>query len=85
MTSDQLIIEVGKLLGQLGLFGIASYWIQKGIDNSASKRLEEFKSTLNLIHAKETTLHEKRFLVIEELNGKLVDLDYAMRTLTPPP
>jgi hypothetical protein len=34
--------------------------------------------------SKETVLHNKRFLVIEELNSRLVDMDYAMRSLVLP-
>jgi hypothetical protein len=81
---EQIGTEIVKWLGQLGLFGIASYWIQKSIDNSASKRLEEFKGTLNLMHSKQTSLHDKRLSVIESMYVKLVDLDYSMRTLTNP-
>ncbi len=81
---EQIGTEIVKWIGQLGLFGIASYWIQKSIDNSASKRLEEFKGTLSLMHSKQTSLHDKRLSVIENMYVKLVDLDYSMRTLTNP-
>jgi hypothetical protein len=84
MTILQAIIELSKILGQVGIFAIAAYWIQKRIDTESSKRLEEFKSTLNLIYSKENTLHGKRLAVIETMYQNLIDLDYSMRTLTHP-
>ena len=84
MTIQQIIIELSKLISQLGLFGIASYWIQKQIDKSSQKRLEEFKSTLALLNAKSTKLHEKRFGVIEEMYSLIVDLQMEMLKLTNP-
>jgi len=81
---EAIILELIKVLGQIGIFAFAATLIQKRIDHSAAERLEEFKASLNLMSSKETVLHNKRFLVIEELNSRLVDLDYAMRTLTFP-
>ncbi len=69
--STEIIVEIFKLIAQLGLFSIASYWIQKQIDKSSQKRLEEFKSTLTFLNTKFTKLHEKRFIVIEECMLKL--------------
>ena len=84
MTTSELILEIIKVSGQVGIFAIAIYWIQKLIDNSATKRLEEYKKTLSLLQSKETTLHSKRYEVIETLYNNLVDLDFSMRTLTNP-
>lgn len=84
MERIELIKSAIQLLTQLGIFGIAAYYIQKQIDHSSQKRLEEFKSTLNLISNKGIKLHEKRLLVIEELYAKLVDVEIAMLWLTHP-
>jgi hypothetical protein len=84
MTTNEMIIEVLKLLGQIGIFGIAAYWIQKQIDKAANKRLEEYKSTLSLLKLKGISLHSKRFEVIENLYGKLVELEFSLHTLTNP-
>lgn len=84
MTTQEIIQEVIKLATQVGIFGIAAYWIQKQIDKSSQQRLEEFKSTLSLLSSKGTKLHEKRFHVIEELYSKLVDLESSMIKLTHP-
>ncbi len=84
MTSKELISEGFKFLSQIGIFGLASYWIQKQIDKSSQKRLEEFKSTLSLLNTKFTKLHEKRFEVIGEMYTRVVDLQVAMLKLTNP-
>jgi hypothetical protein len=84
MTTTEFITEVLKVLGQIGVFGIAAFWIQKQIDKSANKRLEEYKLTLSLLQAKGTSLHSKRFEVIETLYGRLVELEFSMKTLTNP-
>ena len=84
MTTGEIIIEILKVVSQLGIFGIAAYWIQKLIDNSATKRLEEYRNTLSLLQSKETTLHAKRLQIIESLYAKLVDLEFSMLTLTSP-
>lgn len=84
MSTNQIILEALKILGQLGVFGIAAYWIQKQIDKSSQKRLEEYKSTLFILQSKGTSLHEKRFEIIESLYAKLVDLEISMMNLTNP-
>lgn len=84
MNTQEILLELSKLLSQLGLFGIASYWIQKQVDKASQKRLEEFKSTLNLLNTKFTKLHEKRFIVIEQMYSRVVDLQIAMLKLTNP-
>jgi hypothetical protein len=84
MTTQDIVIESIKLAGQIGIFTIASYWIQKQIDKSSQKRLEEFKTTLSLLSTKVTTLHNKRFKVIEEMYSRIVDLQISMLRLTNP-
>lgn len=73
-----------KILTDLGIFGIAAFFIQKIIENSANKRLEEFKSTLSIIQTKQTSLHQKRLEIIENLYAKLVELNNSMAILTHP-
>lgn len=84
MTTQEIIIPLLQSFTQIIIFGVAAYWIQKQIDKSSQKRLEEFKATLTLLNSKSTKLHEKRFLVIEELYSKLVDLEISMQRLTTP-
>lgn len=84
MDTTEIIKSTIQLLAQLGLFGIAAYYIQKQIDSASQKRLEEFRHTLSLMSTKGIKLHEKRLLVIEDLYGKLVELETAMLWLTSP-
>jgi hypothetical protein len=84
MTASEITIEIIRILGQVGIFGIAVYWIQKLVDNSASKRLEEYKASLSLLESKETGLHSKRLEIIESLYSRLVELNSSMSTLTNP-
>src|SRR5690554_66630 len=73
-----------KIVSDLGIFAIAAFFIKKLIENSANKRLEEFKSTLSLIQSKQTVLHNKRLEIIEKLYGYIVDLNSSMYNLTNP-
>jgi hypothetical protein len=82
MTNFEIVQELLKVAGQVGIFGIAAFWIQKIIENTSNKRLEEFKLSLSLIETKENSLHAKRIYVMETLYSKLVDLDFAMQELT---
>lgn len=79
-----MIATIIKIFTDLGFFAIAAFFIQKIIENSANKRLEEFKSTLSVIQSKQTSLHNKRLKIIEELYEKLVDLNSTMAVLTSP-
>jgi len=79
-----MIESIIKVFGDLGIFAIAAFFIQKVIENSANKRLEEFKSTLSIIQSKQTSLHNKRLIIIEKLYGKLVDLNTSMAVLINP-
>jgi hypothetical protein len=72
------------LLSNVGIFGIGAYFIQKQIDKSSEKRLEEFKSTLGLILNNEKALHNKRLLIIEDLYERLVELDFCLKKITSP-
>ncbi len=79
-----MIDSIIKIFTDLGIFAIAAFFIQKMIENSANKRLEEFKSTLSIIQSKQTSLHNKRLKIIEELYEKLVNLNSSMAILTSP-
>ena len=43
-----MIDNLIKIGSEIGIFAIAAFFIQKLIEKSANKRLEEFKSTLSL-------------------------------------
>lgn len=73
-----------KIATELGVFTIAAFFIKKIIENSAYKRLEEYKSTLSIIQSKQTSLHTERLKIVEELYEKLVDLNSSMFVLTNP-
>lgn len=73
-----------KIATELGVFTIAAFFIKKIIENSANKRLEEYKNTLSIIQSKQTSLHNKRSKIVEELYSKLVDLNNSMFILTNP-
>lgn len=77
-------MEYIKIASDIGIFAIAAYFIQRIVDSSANKRLEEFKSTLGLIQSKQTILHNKRLEIIEKLYGYIVDLSSSMYNLTNP-
>jgi hypothetical protein len=79
-----MIDNLIKIGSEIGIFAIAAFFIQKLIEKSANKRLEEFKSTLSLLQSKQTSLHNKRIEIIEELYNKLVELNNAMAILTNP-
>tara|TARA_B100000787_G_scaffold72483_1_gene53326 strand:+ start:253 stop:828 length:576 start_codon:yes stop_codon:yes gene_type:complete len=79
-----MIDNLIKIGSEIGIFAIAAFFIQKLIEKSANKRLEEFKSTLALLQSKQTSLHNKRLEIIEELYNKLVELNSAMAILTSP-
>tara|TARA_B110000046_G_C12799648_1_gene316643 strand:- start:88 stop:663 length:576 start_codon:yes stop_codon:yes gene_type:complete len=79
-----MIDNLIKIGSEIGIFAIAAFFIQKLIEKSANKRLEEFKSTLSLLQSKQTSLHNKRLEIIEELYNKLVELNNAMAILTNP-
>lgn len=81
---NEIINIVISSASQVGIFGIAAYYINKNIETNSNKRLEEFKNTLYLLKTKELSLHDKRYGVIENLYANLVELDYSMRTLTNP-
>jgi hypothetical protein len=57
-------------------FTIRSYQLNLDTD------LERYKSELNLHISRQTSLHEKRLTIIEEMYKKLVQLDSAMRAMT---
>jgi hypothetical protein len=80
----KMIDNLIKIGSEIGIFAIAAFFIQKLIEKSANKRLEEFKSTLSLLQSKQTSLHNKRIEIIEELYNKLVELNNAMAILTNP-
>jgi hypothetical protein len=44
--------------------------------------LERYKSDLNLHFTRQTTLHDKRLSIIDEMYKKLVNLDSGMRAMT---
>ena len=75
------LINIGS---EIGIFAIAAFFIQKIIENSSNKRLEEFKSTLSVLQSKQTSLHNKRLEIIEELYSKLWELNNSMSILTNP-
>ena len=79
-----MIDNLIKIGSEIGIFTIAAFFIQKLIEKSANKRLEEFKSTLSLLQSKQTSLHNKRLEIIEKLYNKLVELNNAMAILTHP-
>jgi hypothetical protein len=79
-----MIDNLFKIGSEIGIFAIAAFFIQKLIEKSANKRLEEFKSTLSLLQSKQTSLHNKRLEIIEKLYNKLVELNNAMEKLTTP-
>jgi len=79
-----MIDNLIKIASDLGIFAIAAFFIQKLIEKSANKRLEEFKSTLSVLQSKQTSLHNKRLEIIEELYSKLVELNNSMAILTNP-
>ncbi|MBS1599522.1 MAG: hypothetical protein JST75_14950 [Bacteroidetes bacterium] len=84
MDWTEIIAKLIESAAQVLIFGVAAHRIQKSIDNGAAKRIEEFKSTLKVIESKEGSLHSKRLEVIEAMYKKIVELDYAMRTLVSP-
>jgi hypothetical protein len=97
-------MEVINSLKDIGVFAIASFFIQRIIINASNKRLEEhkqqlgfttksyqltldsdlekFKSELRLQASKQTSLHYKRLMIIDQIYVKLVDLDSAMQEMT---
>lgn len=80
----KILSDLGKILFDLGVFTIAAFYIKKIIENSANKRLEEFKGALSIIENKQNSLHLKRLEVIEQLYALLIDLNSSMRNLTNP-
>ena len=77
-------LNIIQSLTNLGFFGIAAFFIKKIIENSAQKRLEEFKSTLVVIQNKQDVLHNTRVEIISELYSLLVTLNSSMYQLTIP-
>jgi hypothetical protein len=99
-------MELINLLKDIGVFTIASFFIQRIIINASNKRLDEhrqqlefatkgyqltldadlekFKSELRLQASKQTSLHDKRLTIIDQVYVKLVDLDSAMQEMTRP-
>lgn len=57
-------------------FTIRSYQLTLDTD------LERYKSELNLHLTRQTTLHDKRLTIIDEMYKKLVNLDSGMRAMT---
>ncbi|MGN6399735.1 MAG: hypothetical protein ACTHMD_04740 [Flavisolibacter sp.] len=57
-------------------FTIRSYQLTLDTD------LERYKSELNLHLTRQSTLHEKRLTIIDEMYKKLVNLDSGMRAMT---
>lgn len=93
-----------EVLRDIGVFGVAAFFIQRLIENSSTKKLEKYKqeldftirsyqltldneferykSELNLHLTRQTTLHEKRLTIIDEMYKMLITLDSGMRAMT---
>ncbi|WP_207516106.1 hypothetical protein [Longitalea luteola] len=56
----------------------------RGYQLTLDTDLERYKSELNLHLSRQTSLHEKRLGIIDEMYKKLVHLDSSMRELTKP-
>ncbi len=84
MKTYHVLLEAIKIIGQIGVFSIAVYWIHKLIDLAGNKKLEEHKSALSSFQAKQSSLHTKRFAIIETLYNKLVKVESCMQSLMHP-